>query len=176
MPEHCLLGTLNALMCCEIWLPWQVMEEVSVWSGRSYHLAGEMLHICYSDYSFLIAVNLRVLCSSTGKWQTEFTGVEDTTAVKGGYIVLYCCLKAYKGIPCLCCSVHVWCIWGARRVSEHQSCLTQAFFVTCHHAASSCPKTKRHSSKVIVVFMDPLWAIIHECFLYSPLLWLPYCC
>lgn len=57
------------LMCCEIWLPWQVMEEVSVWSGRSYHLAGEVLHICYSGYSFLTAINLRMLCSSTGKRQ-----------------------------------------------------------------------------------------------------------
>jgi len=66
-----------------------------------------MLCVCYSGYRFLVAINLGVLCRSTGKWQIEFAG-EDTTAMKGEDTVLYCCLEAYKGIPCLCCSMRIW--------------------------------------------------------------------
>lgn len=153
------------LMCCEIWLPWPVMEEVSVWSGRSYHLAGEMLHICYSGYSLLVAVNFRVLCRSTGKWQIEFTGVK--TALRWKEKTQFCVAvwrhtKVFLASAVACVSGG---IWGAHGVSEHHSRHMQVLFVACLHAASSCPKTRCRSSKVIVAFMDPLWAIIRECFL-----------
>lgn len=163
------------LMCCEIWLCWLVVEEVSVRSGRSCHLAGEMLCDCYSDCSFLVAISFRVLCRSAGKWQIKFTGVKTPlqwTKKTLFNIAIWKHTKVFVASAVACAPDG---IWGSHRVLGYQSCDTQVFFVTCLHGSSSCPKIKYHISQVIVVFMDPFWVIICECFHYSLLLWFLYC-
>lgn len=81
---------------------------------------------------------------------------ENATMMRAENAVFYSCLKAHKGLPCFCCSVRAQ--WYLRHPDglEHQSCHMQVFFVAYLRAASSCPKTKCRSSKVIVAFMDPL--------------------
>lgn len=81
---------------------------------------------------------------------------EDATMMRGENAVFYSCMKANKGLSCLCCSVCAWWYLRHPKGLEHQSCHMQVFFVACFRAASSCPKTKCCSSKVILAFMDPL--------------------
>lgn len=64
-----------------------------------------MLHISNSGYSFLVAVNLRVQVNC--KVANRVHRGEDSTAMKED-VGLCCCLKAHKGIPCLCCHACIW--------------------------------------------------------------------
>lgn len=162
-------------MCCEIWLCWLVLEEVNVWSGRSCCLTGEVLCVCYSDCSVLVALSFRVLCRSAGRWQIKFTVVKTPLQWKKKVLFIIAVWRYTKVFLASAVTCAPAGIWGSWRVLGYQSCDVQVFFVARLHGSSSCPEIKHHSSQVIVVFMDPFWIIVCECFHYSPLLWLPCC-
>lgn len=116
-----------------------------------------------------------MLCRSAGKWQIKCAGWRHHCSEWKRHLFSVAVWRHAEVFLASAVTSAPAGIWGSHRVLGYQSGDMQVFFVTCLHGSSSCSEIKHHSSLVIVIFMDPFWAIICKCFHYSSSLWLPYC-